>query len=45
MMVIGTIRPHEVKEIEAEGADYDQARQKLLTTIPDGYTLLNVRRG
>lgn len=44
MKVVGTIRPSEVQEIEAEGEDYVSAREALLKTVPEGYTLLHVRR-
>ena len=44
MKIIGTIRPDTTQEIEAEGMDYPDAREKLLATIPEGFTLLHVRR-
>ncbi|WP_298591866.1 hypothetical protein [uncultured Kocuria sp.] len=44
MKIIGTIRPDATQEIEAEGTDYTDAREKLLDTIPEGYVLLHVRR-
>ena len=44
MKVIGTIRPTTTEEIEAEGQDYVQAREALLKTVPEGFTLLHVRR-
>lgn len=44
MKIIGTIRPNTTQEIEAEGADYPDAREKMLASIPEGYTLLHVRR-
>lgn len=44
MKIIGTIRPNTTQEIEAEGADYPDARKKMLASIPEGYTLLHVRR-
>lgn len=44
MKIIGTIRPDVTEEISAEGEDYVEAREKLLTAVPEGYTLLHVRR-
>lgn len=44
MKVVGIIRPSEVQEIEAEGEDYPAARDALLAQLPEGYTLLHVRR-
>ena len=44
MKIIGTIRPNTTQEIEAEGADYPDAREKMMDSIPEGYTLLHVRR-
>lgn len=44
MKIIGTIRPETTQEIAAEGEDYPDAREKLLASIPAGYTLLHVRR-
>lgn len=44
MKIIGTIRPDTTQEIEAEGEDYPDAREKLMASIPEGYTLLHVRR-
>lgn len=44
MKIIGTIRPDATEEISAEGEDYMDAREKLLATVPKGYTLLHVRR-
>lgn len=44
MKIVGTIRPDTTQDIEAEGEDYHDAREKLLAAIPEGYTLLHVRR-
>lgn len=44
MKIIGTVRPDTTKEIEVEGEDYHDAREKLLVAIPEGYALLHVRR-
>lgn len=44
MQIIGTIRPNTTEEVSAEGEDYANAREKLLASIPKGYTLLHVRR-
>lgn len=44
MKIVGTIRPDTTQEIEAEGEDYPDAREKLLAAIPKGYTVLRIRR-
>lgn len=44
MKIVGTIRPDTTKEISAEGEDYTDAREKLLAAVPEGYSLLHVRR-
>lgn len=44
MKIVGTIRTETTQEITAEGEDYFAARDKLMATIPEGYTLLHVRR-
>lgn len=44
MKIIGTIRSNATQDLEAEGEDYPDARQKLLAAVPEGYTLLHVRR-
>lgn len=44
MKIIDTIRPDTTQEISAEGDDYTDAREKLLANVPEGYTLLHVRR-
>lgn len=44
MKIVGTIRTEATQEITAEGEDYFDAREKLLAAIPEGYTLLHVRR-
>lgn len=43
-MIIGIIHPDTTKEIAAEGDDYTDAREKLLAAVPEGYSLLHVRR-
>ena len=44
MKIVGTIRPDTTEEVSAEGEDYTDAREKLLASIPKGYTHLHVRR-
>lgn len=44
MKIIGTIRPDTTEEVSAEGEDYTEAREKLLAAVPEGYSLLHVRR-
>lgn len=41
---MGMIRPTATKEIEAEGEDYQDARENLIASLPEGYELLHVRR-
>ena len=44
MKIVGTIRPDTTEEVFAEGDDYTDAREKLLAAVPEGYSLLHVRR-
>jgi len=40
--VKGTIRPMEIREIQAEGEDYAAAREALQAQVPEGWQLLSV---
>lgn len=42
--IIGIIRPDTTEETSAKGDDYTDAREKLLASVPEGYSLLHVRR-
>lgn len=42
MKVIAHIRPTEIREIEAEGDDYNAARDAAIGQIPEGWQLLSV---
>ncbi|WP_180814800.1 hypothetical protein [Kocuria flava] len=44
MKIVGMICPTEIKEVEAEGKDYQDARENLLASMPEGFELLHVRR-
>ncbi|EMY34995.1 hypothetical protein D477_006663 [Arthrobacter crystallopoietes BAB-32] len=40
--VKGTIRPMEIREIQAEGEDYAAAREALEAQVTEGWQLLSV---
>lgn len=44
MKIIGIIRPDTTEEISAEGEGYTDAPEKLLAAVPEGYSLLYIRR-
>jgi hypothetical protein len=40
--VIGKIQPVEIKDIEAEGVDYAEAKAALEQQVPEGWRLIQV---
>lgn len=43
MKLIASIGPTEVRELEAEGDDYDSARAAVEAQVPEGWRILSFR--
>ena len=43
MRVIGTIRSTSTEQVVVDDDSYEQARQRLVEQVPDGYELISIR--